>query len=145
MRPATITAGASTSAVSSTAVTDVTVARPAGVKSGDVLVAQITADQRPSMASVPAGWTAMSSPLSIASKARVFVYYHVVGDVAAEPAAYTWTMNAARKWGAGMTAYSGVDLVQPFDTPISTRVDSTFTASSVTVPGRDDRDTRVRC
>jgi hypothetical protein len=113
----------------------VSIPRPAGVAAGDVLIAQITADMAPTMASLPAGWTQVISPLSIVGQARVFVYYHVVGDPAAEPAGYDWTLSAAQKWNAGMTAFSGVDTRTPLDTAASTAVNSSYSSTSTAVPG----------
>ncbi|MBB3083226.1 PKD domain-containing protein [Geodermatophilus sabuli] len=131
-----VTAGASTTAAGTTAGTEVTIPRPAEVTAGAVLVAQITADGAPTMAGVPSGWTAtLTKPLALGSGARVFAYHRIVGDPATEPAAATWTLSAAQRWGGGMTAFTGVDPAAPFDTPISTAVDSTYAATALTVPG----------
>jgi hypothetical protein len=114
----------------------VTVPKPAGVRTGDVLVAQITADGAPTVSAVPAGWTSvLPSSLAASSGARGFAYYRVVGNAASEPASWTWQLNSARKWGAGMTAFSGVDTSRPLDTTVSTVVDSSYGSSTVTVPG----------
>ena len=127
---------ASSTASSETPVTDVTVARPSAARSGDLLVAQITADASPDVTTVPGGWTpVLAKPLGIAGNARVFVYSHVIGDVAAEPAGYTWQLSLAEKWGAGITAFSGVDAAAPFDTAASTVIDTTYKAVALTVPG----------
>jgi hypothetical protein len=109
---------------------------PTGVTDGDVLIAQITADNAPTV-SAPAGWSnALSSPyLGMGGGARVFVYHHVVGSAAAEPVSYTWQLSAAQKWNAGMANFHGVNASTPFDTAATTASDSTFTASTLTVPG----------
>jgi PKD repeat protein len=131
-----VTAGASATAGSTTATRDVPVPRPAGVARGDVLVTQITADLAPSLSSVPSGWTpVLTAPLSITSNARVFVYWHVVGDLAAEPDVYGWQLSAAQKWNAVTTGFSGVDTTNPFDTAPSTAVSTSYTTAAVTVPG----------
>ncbi|MET4591928.1 hypothetical protein [Arthrobacter sp. 754] len=109
----------------------VALAAPPGTDSGDVLVAAITADLSPSMASVPPGWTAMVNGLSISSGARTFAYYHVVG--AADPANYAWTLSSAVKWGAGVTAYRGVNTTTPLDSTIMTAVDTTYAATSISL------------
>jgi PKD repeat protein len=127
---------ASATAASTTAVTDVAIPRPEGVRVGDLLVAQVTSDGAPTMSTVPGDWTpVLSKPLTIAGNAKVFVYSHVVVDAAAEPATYTWQLSAAEKWGAGMTAFSGVDPTNPFDSPASTAVDTTYAAAKLVVPG----------
>jgi hypothetical protein len=89
----------------------------------------------PNMAGVPAGWTQVISPLSVAGQARLFVYYHVVADPAAEPVGYGWTLSAADKWNAGITAFSGVDNTTPLDTASSTATNTSYSATSITVPG----------
>ncbi|MCA4135040.1 PKD domain-containing protein [Arthrobacter sp. M4] len=120
---------------SSTAVGTVTVPAPAGLAAGDVLVASITTDLNPSMASVPVDWVPIVNALSINSSAsggaRVFSYYHVVG--AADPASYSWTLSLNTKWGAGITAYRGVDNTSPLDTGVVTAVNTTYSATSITV------------
>ncbi|WP_426997067.1 PKD domain-containing protein [Pseudarthrobacter sp. N5] len=126
----------STTTYSATAVGTVSITAPSGTAAGDVLVASITADLNPSMASVPASWTPVVNALGINSSptsgARVFAYYHVVSS--ADPASYTWTLSAAVKWGAGMTAYRGVNNTTPLDSPVVTAVDTSYTATSITVP-----------
>jgi PKD repeat protein len=130
-----VTAGASSTAAATTAAAEVTVPRPAGVVDGTVLIAQITADGAPTMSTAPAGWTAvLPRTLALGTGARVFAYSHVVTDAATEPATYTWQLSAAQKWGAGITAFAGVDPVTPFDTATSTATDTTYAATSLTVP-----------
>ncbi|WP_426989107.1 PKD domain-containing protein [Pseudarthrobacter sp. Y6] len=119
------------STTNSAATTVVTLAAPVGTHEGDVLVAAITADLSPTMASVPAGWTPMVNGLAIRTNARAFAYYHVVG--AADPSSYSWTLSSAAKWGAGITAYRGVNNTTPLDSPVITAVDTTYTATSITV------------
>ncbi|MCZ2836028.1 fibronectin type III domain-containing protein [Modestobacter sp. VKM Ac-2985] len=129
-----ISVGASSQGVGSTASTTVTIPKPAGVATGDVLIAQITADGVPNMSAAPAGWTAVVAPLSVSTGARVFAYSRVVGDAAAEPASYVWQLSASKKWNGAMTAFSGVDPAQPFETVASTRVNSS-SSTVLTVPG----------
>ena len=135
-RAGAVTAGQSATASSTTATTAVAVGRPAGVRSGDVLVAQITADGAPAMGAVPSGWSpVLTGPLAIGSGARVFVYHHIITDVATEPASYRWDLSAGQKWNAVMTAFSGVDTANPFDSSPSGTVDTTYRTASLTVPG----------
>ncbi|MFJ5696813.1 PKD domain-containing protein, partial [Arthrobacter sp. NPDC093139] len=113
-----------------TATTTVSLPAPTGRAAGDVLVASFTADKNPTVA-VPAGWTAITSGLSIGTGARVFAYYRVVGS--ADPASYTWTLSTAVKWGGGITAYTGVNTTTPLDSTVATAVNSSFTATSIAV------------
>jgi PKD repeat protein len=131
-----VTVVGSSTTYSGTAVTGISISAPAGTAAGDVLVAAITADTNPGMASVPAGWTAMVNGLSInstsTSGARVYVYYHVVG--ASDPASYAWTLSAAAKWGGGITGYRGVNNTTPLDAPVVTALDASYNATSITAP-----------
>ncbi len=119
-----------------TAASAVSLSAPAGTAAGDVLVASITSDLNPTMASVPAGWTPLVNGLGInstsTSGARVFVYYHVVG--ASDPASYAWTLSTAVKWGGGITGYRGVNNTTPLDASVATAVDATYSATSITAP-----------
>jgi RHS repeat-associated protein len=117
-----------------TATTTVSIPAPAGRTAGDVLIASFTADRNPTVA-VPAGWTAIVDALSINSSsddgARVFAYYRVAGP--SDPADYTWTLSTARKFGGGITAYTGVNTTTPLDSAVATDVESSYTATSITV------------
>ena len=99
-------------------------------------MASFTADKNPT-AAVPAGWTAIVNGLIIVSSstagARVFAYYRVVGS--SDPATYTWTLGTAVKWGGGITAYTGVNTTTPLDSAVATAVNTTYTATSIAVPG----------
>lgn len=123
----------SSTASAATAATGAVLNVPAGSAPGDVLVASITTDLNPSMASVPAGWTPLVNALSINSSAtsgaRAFAYYRVVGS--SDPSTYAWTLSSAAKWGGGITAYRGVNTSSPLDSPVVTAVDSTYGATSV--------------
>lgn len=131
-----VTVVGSTTTYAPTAVSTVSITAPSGTAAGDVLVASITTDLGPSMASVPAGWTPIVNGLGINSSstsgARLFAYYHVVGS--SDPASYTWNLSTAVKWGGGMTAYRGVDNTTPLDTTVATVVDTSYTATSITAP-----------
>jgi hypothetical protein len=127
-----VTVGESAKSGNTAAVTTVSVPKPGGVVAGDVLVAQITADDAPSISAAPAGWNTVISPLSVGTSARVFAYYKVAG--ASEPASYEWGLTTAVKWNAVITNFHGVNTTTPFDTAASTKVNTTA-ASSISVPG----------
>ena len=130
-----ISARSSSTANAATATSTVSLPAPTGRTAGDVLVASFTTDLNPTVA-VPAGWTAIVNGLSINSTtttgARVFAYYRVVGS--GDPASYTWTLSKAVKWGGGITAYAGVSNTTPLDSAVTTAVNATYTATSITVP-----------
>jgi hypothetical protein len=129
-----ITVGQSTTSNNPAAVTSVAIPKPGDVRAGDVLIAQITADANPNVSAAPAGWSTVISPRSVSTSARLFVYYHVVGDAAAEPASYTWTLSTAVKWNAGIANFHGVDKTTVWDTAASGATQTT-SASTLTVPG----------
>ncbi|WP_217637078.1 PKD domain-containing protein [Geodermatophilus telluris] len=128
-----VTAGASTTASNATGSASVTVPVPAGVVPGDVLIAQFTTNNAPTVAAAPAGWSTIAPRTAIGSGAALFAYYHVV--TGAEPASYTWTLSAAQKWNAGMTDFHGVNTATPFDTAATTAVDTSYARASLAVPG----------
>jgi hypothetical protein len=135
--PAGIRVGSSTTASSATAAKAVSLTKPSATKAGDVLIASITADNNPTMAAVPTGWSAIVNGLSVnsaaAGGARIFTYYHVV--TATDPATYSWTLSSAQKWGAGVTAYGGVNTTSPLDSTAVTAVKPSFSGTSLTLPG----------
>ncbi|WP_426989731.1 PKD domain-containing protein [Pseudarthrobacter sp. Y6] len=130
-----VTAVGTSTNSSTTATPSVTLTRPTAAAAGDVLVASITTDLNPAV-TAPAGWTAMVNGLSVngsaTSGARIFAYYHVVG--ASDPASYTWSLGTAAKWGGGITAYRGVSQATPLDSPVVTAVDTSYSATSITLP-----------
>jgi hypothetical protein len=111
----------------------VTINRPGGVVTGDVLVAQINADLNPDVATAPTGWQQAITPRSNGTGNRLFAYYKVVGDAASEPASYTWTLSTAVKWNAGMENFHGVNTANPWDTAESGATSAS--ATTLTVPG----------
>jgi hypothetical protein len=113
----------------------VTVSRPAGVATGDVLVAEVNADKAPTVSAVPAGWTPVVTSLGVNGLATTSVWSHVVADAAAEPAAYTWQLSSPQKWNAGVTAFRGVDPTTPWDTAAVTATDPSTASTGLTVPG----------
>jgi PKD repeat protein len=134
---ATVTATGVKFRASSTATganTGVAIPRPAGVANGDVLVMQLTAEQNPTLSNL-SGWTAIpSTPLTVGTGIREFAFYHVVTNAAAEPASYSWQLSTKLKWGAVLTAFSGVSTASPLETAASTQVNTTA-VSSLTIPG----------
>ncbi len=92
---------------SSTAVTTVTVGLPAGVQSGDVLLAQVVvADGNGTVVpTLPSGWTNIRhDSVNNGNKETSWLYYKVAG--ASEPASYGWNINP--NWAAGvMGAWRG--------------------------------------
>lgn len=130
-----ITVGTFSTASSSTAASAIALTRPSGTGTGNVLVASITADNNPTMAAVPTGWTPLVNALSVNSAAsagaRIFVYYHVV--TATDPVSYSWSLSSPQKFSAGVTAFTGVNTTTPLDSSVVTAVNTSFSGTSLTL------------
>lgn len=95
--------------VSST--TSLSVARPAGVAAGHVLLASVDARGGPSV-TPPAGWQLVRLDAA-GTTMRKATYVKVAGS--AEPASYTWSLSSAQSAVVALTAYSGVSTTGPVD------------------------------
>jgi hypothetical protein len=96
----------------STPLTELTVDAPAGLTSGDVMVAAIVVRSDATI-STPTGWTLVRSDVS-GSSLRQSAYVKVAGG--SEPGSYTWTFSAQTPAAAGsIAAYTGVDTTTPVD------------------------------
>jgi PKD repeat protein len=132
--PGSITAVGSQASLSSTAVSSVDLATPAGISTGDLLLGAFTVNNTPTV-TPPTGWAPIVGPLKPNGGAEAFAYYHIVqaGEAATS---YSWALSSAQKWGGGITAYRGVDPSNPFDVASpATKVDSTGTSTTITIGG----------
>ena len=86
--------------------------QPAGVATGDVLVAVVDVIGAPAV-TPPAGWTLVRTDIAGSGTTSLLqaVYWHLAG--AFEPATWTWTLATAHGASGGILAYSGVDTVNP--------------------------------
>lgn len=111
----------------------VTVTRPVGTQAGDVLIAQITADDTNSV-SAP-GWTLIRQDKDVGEGFWQAILYRVAG--ASEPASYTLTpsQSAPGEIVFGVNAYRGVDTANPINAQggqITSAFIATVTAPSIT-------------
>lgn len=106
-----------------------TIGKPAGVSSGDVLVAFISTTGA-TVTSPPSGWSLIRSELS-SSGYRLYAYSHVAGG--SEPASYDWTFSADTESLGAIVAYTGVDNGNPVNTH-SGQTDVTTGTQSVVAP-----------
>ena len=92
---------------------NLTISKPAGVVTNDVMVASIAF--RPNIATItpPSGWTLagniLNNPNSIANS--LATYYKIA--TSGEPASYTWTMGTITGAAGGITAFSGAAITTP--------------------------------
>jgi len=100
----------------SSPVTTVTVNKPAGVATSDILLAQIVVwdSSGSNVPTAPSGWTSIRHDAVVSSGNQItsWLYYKVAG--ASEPASYGWTISS--QWAAGvMGAWQGAASVSPID------------------------------
>ena len=94
-------------------VTTVTVAEPAGVISGDVLLAQIVVDDGTgsNMPSAPTGWTFIRDDTVSGGNLTSWLYYKVADG--SEPGSYSWTISS--QYAAGVMGAWRNASTMPFD------------------------------
>jgi Bacterial Ig domain len=91
--------------------TTLTVAAPAGVSAGNVLLAAVHVRGQPAI-TPPAGWVLVRQEQN-GSNMRAAVYYKVA--TGSEPGSYTWTFASSQAAAGGITAWSGVSTTTPID------------------------------
>ena len=92
--------------------TTLTLAKPAGVQTGDVLVASVGFANSATVAT-PSGWTQVPGLRgTVGSGQELVTWYRVAG--ASEPASYTFTAGSGTDAiSGGISAYTGVDTAAP--------------------------------
>ncbi len=109
--------------------TSLIVPRPAGVVSGDVMVAVVDVRQNPT-ATAPAGWSEVSMTPN-GTTYRQFVYTKVA--TGSEPTSYTFGFNQSRRASGAIAAYSGVSTTSPVESfTAATASSAAITAPSAT-------------
>ncbi len=131
---ATIAAAGSSTGGNASAVNSVTLTKPTGTSTGDLLVAGMTVDNSPTISAAPDGWTQLMPAVKPVSGASLYVYYHVVTSAEATATSWSWALSSAQKWGGGVTRYTGVDPTNPWAvSPVVTVKSAQVT--SITSPG----------
>ena len=96
--------------------TAVILTMPAGVVAGNLLIAQIAADDSagaPIQVTEPQGWTLLNLEPSPAGDQTQVIYWKIAGTT--EPASYTWTVSTPVSVAGGIAAYRNVNTASPFD------------------------------
>jgi len=91
--------------------TSITLTKPSGTASGDVLVAAIDIAGTTTV-TAPSGWTLVRSTTSGSSLTQA-TYVHVAGT--SEPSSYQWRFSSLRMASGVMAAYVGVNTTTPVD------------------------------
>lgn len=125
------------SAAGNTTGTTLVIPAPAGVASGDVLLAAVGVRGSPGI-TPPSGWTLARSD-QVGFTVKQSVYWKVAGS--AEPASYTFTFGSSQGASGTIVAYTGVDTSAPVDVAGGQTGDGTAppTAPSVTTTTANDR------
>ena len=102
---------ASSAIVTASSGATLTIARPAGVQAGDLLLAQIRHRSSGTLAAPP-GWTELGT--IVRSRAHHGVYYKFAGS--SEPASYTFNQgDDTGRMAGGIGAYAGVSPASPIN------------------------------
>ena len=89
-----------------------TINKPAGTTTADVLVASIAFRPNTAVVTAPAGWTLVRRVDNAnATQNSIAVYVKVA--LAGEPASYAWSFNTSTGAAGGILAFSGVDITNP--------------------------------
>jgi hypothetical protein len=88
-----------------------TLARPVGTATGDVMVASLVSGDG-SGYTAPEGWAVVRDD-AVPGRLRQTIFVKAAGP--AEPDSYTWTVNGRGRIAGGLTAYAGVDPTDPVD------------------------------
>jgi hypothetical protein len=125
-------------ALSSSGVGSITITAPAGLASGDVMIAYVAQNTGglPAVSAAPTGWTAVLER-DDGSSIGGSVYYRVATSAdAAGTTNYTWTFQQSEPSGGLILAFSGVSATAPVSTSASqvNANSGSYTAPSVT-PG----------
>ena len=86
---------------SSSTVTSITLSLPSGIRSGDIMVAQVVVfdGSASDVATLPSGWTSIRhDAVSSGNKLTSWLYYKVAGS--SEPSSYKWSLSS--NWAAGV-------------------------------------------
>ena len=98
------------------AASTLTIAKPASVANGDVLLAFVTFEKGSDAGNdallTPAGWVMHLRTNNLTDLGQAF-YYRIIFDADAEPASYTWTFDETVKAAGGISRYSGVSNSSP--------------------------------
>ncbi len=116
----------------------VALAKPAGLANGDVEIAQVVTAGHINVTTVPTGWTLIRTDSSgtTSSDVATRVYQHVVSSAGSEPAVYNWAISTSARAAGGLTAWTGVDPVNPIKSSGGSNSGSTA-STSWTAPAAD--------
>lgn len=97
-------------------VSSLAIAKPAGILTGDILIAGVCLEADTTVTAAPSGWTLIRTDATADTTqdgARLYSYWKLAG--ASEPSSYAWTFSGDAHCAGGITAWVGVDQTSPID------------------------------
>jgi hypothetical protein len=126
---------AASSADTGTGASTLTLARPTGIASGDVLVATLAVAATGTV-TAPSGWTVVQN-ITSGTTLRHATWYRVA--TGSEPASYAWALGTSRAAAGAISAYRGVNGTVPIDASATgTGASGNATAPVVTTSSAGD-------
>ncbi|MFP5371030.1 MAG: hypothetical protein ACLGI3_09825, partial [Actinomycetes bacterium] len=120
------------------ALTQITISRPAAAQQNDLLLAQVANRDDTYTMTAPAGWTLLRVDTQASSEVTSRLYYKVA--TSAEPSGYTFNIGQSVQVIGHIVAYSGVSTTTPVDaSDWASNYSSTATAPSVTTTRANTR------
>lgn len=104
----------------------ITLTKPSGVVTGDIMIAQIAVLTASTTITPPSGWKLIRSNQTSGSM-KMSTYYKFASTL--EPASYNWSFNATRAATGGISAFGGVHATNPIQASSGKYNDSTATIS----------------
>ena len=123
----------------STAATSVTVARPASVATGSLMLAQVTLRNNDAI-TAPAGWTTTGNLRTSGATLEQRIYYRIATAADTAGTTYQWSWTTSSDGAAAILAYSGTDATNPIDVAATDNAGSgtTATATGLTTTQTND-------
>lgn len=114
--------------------------RPAGVQSGDLLIAQIAVRGDAAVSiTPPAGWTLLRRDTAVGGSPPLSVALYTKTAGSSEPGNYTWTFAGKRRAAGIIAAYRGASGIDAHGGQATNTASSLITAPSVTATVAGDR------
>lgn len=115
-----------------------TVAKPAGVEAGDLMVAQMSFRGGAIGFTPPPDWIELAPRSNSGDEINQVTFYRFA--TSPDPADYTWTIDSPEHFAVAISAYRGVDLTDPIDaTGVQTGSTTNPVAPSITTSSADTR------
>lgn len=132
-----ISANSNASTGSNSSTTTLTITKPSGTASEDILIASITIRPDTSTIATPSGWSLIRTLIQTNNReSRLAIYYHIVSSY--EPSSYSWEItkhggSSTDGISGGIIAFRGVDILSPIDVEDGSTTSSSTSHSTPSV------------